>query len=195
MAHGERFTEEGLYRHSWDDGLLDVLSGLWLLLTGIGWLAGFGGLAGLHAPFWLVLWRPLHRGIVEPRAGFVRFSRSRRHRTRQQLWLTLVVGVSILALVLAVRDAGARGALASMSPGLPALLVALAAILTGILTGAGRFHLYAAGLIGAASCTIVLRLEPAPALIAGGVLVLTTGIWLVARFISASRLDREVPSR
>jgi len=194
MAHDRGFTEERLFRRSWDDGLLDVLSGLWLLLTGIGWLVGLGALAGLHAPFWLVLWQPLHHRIVEPRAGFVRFSRSRRGRTRRHLWLNLVVGVSLLALVLVLRDPGPGGVLARLSPGLPALLVAIAAILMGVLTGAGRFHLYAAGLIGAAAVTAWLGLEPAPALIAGGVLVLTTGIWLLARFISASQDEREAPS-
>jgi len=191
MAKNTAFTEAGLFRSYWDDGLLDALAGLWVLLTGIGWLAGLNGLAGVHAPMWLLLWRPLRQQIVEPRAGFVRFSQSRRERSSHNLWLVLAIGVGILALVagllLVVGKTGPEDPATRLAGGLPALLVAVPATITGFLTGAGRFHVYAAILVAAAVLTAHLGLDPAPSLIAGGALIVTTGAVLLARFISARR--------
>jgi hypothetical protein len=188
---GQTFTEADLFHTFWDDGLLDLLAGAALLVTGVGWAIGIGPLAVLQAPLWGVVWPPLHRRLVEPRAGFVEFSRSRQERTRRGLWQALGDGVRALAVVgllfLLVREGAGSASLPELVAGLPAMLVAVAACVAGVLTSARRFYGYAVVLVVGAAATVVLHLGPAmPLVVAGGVVALT-GLSLLIRFVRGSR--------
>jgi len=192
MASAETLTEPDLFRSYWDDGLLDLLFGLALLLTGIGWDTALGPLAVVQVPFWFVLWSPLRRRFVEPRVGFVRFSVARRTRNARGLWSTFALGVGTLALTIlvavTVRGAGAGNELARLIPGLPAVLVAVGAILAGVLTRARRFHAYGLTLIAGAAVSVSLGLGPAPPLVLGGLVAACVGATLLTRFVRASNL-------
>ncbi len=196
MVDTKQLTEPDLFRSYWDDGLLDLLSGLAVLGIGVGWAAGLGPLAALQPPLWVLLWTPLRRRIVEPRAGYVRFARSRRRRSARELGLTLVLGLTVLSLaVLAaaiVRSGGVTPLLGSLDAGIPALLVALPAGLAGLLTGARRFYAYALVLVAAAGAAALFPLGPALPLAAAGLVVAGTGAALLTRFLRASRAYQEI---
>lgn len=183
-------VEATLFHSYWDDGLLDLLGGLGLLGLGIAWAFDLP-LVGVALPAILIpLWEPLRRRIVEPRAGYVEFSRGRQASTNRGLLLTLASGAGVLALVLAVyalaRDS-ATGLLGARAvQGLPATLVAVLAVLTGLLIGARRFALYGVVLVLAATGTILLEGGPAAPMMIGGVVVLVSGAALMSRFLSAS---------
>jgi len=197
MAQVETFTETELFRSYWDDGLVDLLSGLALLVTGLGWETELGALAVIQAPLWIVLWGPLRRRVVEPRAGFVRFSLARQERNVRGLGWTLALGVGFLALaglaLVVVRGQGAGAALQLLVPGLPALLVAVAAGLAGLLTGARRFLAYGLALLAGALVTVLLGGGPALPLAAVGLVMVASGGTLLARFVQASRDYEERP--
>jgi hypothetical protein len=184
-----------LFRTYWDEGLLDLLAGLGVLLAGVGWETGLGPLAVIQAPLWIVLWEPLRRAIVEPRAGYVRFSTARRRRNARGLRGTVALGLGLFGLaVLATSfvDAGFAGLdEGRLVAGLPAAIVAMGALLTGLMTGARRFLLYAALLLVLAALTVALGRGPALPLAVGGAVVLSVGAILLSRFLRASRQFRE----
>lgn len=190
-ASTQPLRESDLFRSYWDDGLLDLLAGLALLITGLGWESDWGPLASIQAPLWIVLWVPLRRKIVEPRVGFVKFSLARQKHTTHRLWQTLGVGVAFLVLIalamLTIREWGANSVLRDLVPGLPPVLVALAAGLTGILTGARRFHLYGLLLLAAAAAVIYLARGPGLSLLAVSLVVVSCGLVLFTRFLHESR--------
>ena len=192
MTRARRLPDAGLFRAYWDDGLLDVLCGLGVLVIGIGWTVNLSWLGVVQVPLWILLWAPLRRGIVEPKAGFVEFSLARRSRTARRLWRALALGVAVLILTALMlltvsmeRDAGF--ALRHLVAGFPAVLVAIGASLAGVLTGARRFHAYGLALLAGAAATIELSWGPAVPLLAVGAVVVVVGACLLARFLRASR--------
>lgn len=188
---GHTLTESDLYRSYWDDGLLDVLAGSALLVMGAGWAIGLGALAVIQAPLWVLLWVPLRRRLVEPRAGFVEFSRSRQAQVRRGLRQALADGLRALAIVvllaILVRETGASASGREMIAGLPAVLVAAAAALAGALTSARRFYGYAVVLVVAAVATVLLDLGPAMPLVVASLVVIATGLSLIVSFVRGSR--------
>jgi len=191
MAITHACDDRELFRSYWDDGLVDLLFGVALLVTGLGWSSSLGALAVIQAPLWVVMWAPLRRRLVEPHAGFVEFSLGRRSHNSRALLRTLSLGV--IALVLCglaaiVLPGTVDGLLARrLVQGLPALLVALAAIQAGLLIRAQRFAAYAVGLALGAAVTVVLSRGPAAPLVAGGLGVTAAGATLLARFLRSSR--------
>lgn len=197
MATTQILTERALFRSFWDDGLLDLLCGAALLLTGLGWQGSLGALAVIQAPLWIVLWMPLRRRIVEPRAGYVRFSLARQTRTTHGLRWMLALGLGLFALVaitaLVVRERGALALLQQSVDALPAVLVAIAATLAAILTDAKRFHAYAVCLLAAGVVTVLFSLGPAFPLLVVASLAIVAGAALLTRFLNASQDHRELP--
>lgn len=182
--------ESRLFQTYWDDGLLDLLSGLALLTIGLAWNGGLGPLAVVFAPVWIVMWRPLRHRIVEPRAGFVRFSLNRERRVEHDLKGTLAFGLGLLALIaLGAFGAGKAGSFSetdNLVAGLPAALVALAAVFTGFLTGARRFHVYAFAMLAAAALVGLFADNPGLPILGGGLVVSASGAFLLARFLRES---------
>lgn len=190
MTDSRVLTETDLFRSYWDDGLLDILAGMALLVTGLGWSSRLGAVAVLQIPLWIVLWGPLRRRFVEPRAGFVRFSLARQNRNVHQLRDTVILGIGVFFLVVAaifVAREESASVLQFLAPGLPASIVAFAAILGGVLTGALRFHIYAVALFAAALTIAFLGGEPAVPLMFGGAMVAGCGAVLLTRFVRDSR--------
>ncbi len=188
MATRSNPLETRLFQTFWNDGLLDLLCGLGLLTIALSWFGGLGPLAWVLAPLWIVMWRPLRNRLVEPRAGFVRFSQERQRRIEHDLKRTLAVGVGALVLVAlgGLTMAKAAPGAGTLIAGLPAALVALAAVTTGFLTGARRFHFYSLALLAGAGAVGLLAGEPEVPILAGGLIVSATGAFLLARFLRDS---------
>lgn len=182
--------ESGLFRSYWDDGLLDLLFGLALLTIGLSWNV-LGAFATLSAPLWITLWIPLRHRLVEPRAGYVRFSISRQRHNRRQLGLTLAFGLGCLVVVVfslfVMRKRGFGAPTTEWVAGLPAFLVALGSALGGVLTRASRFFLYAVVLLLCAVFGVLAGQGPEASLLAGGIVILLSALFLVTRFLRASR--------
>jgi uncharacterized integral membrane protein len=183
--------ESALFRNFWEEGLLDLLVGLALLVAGIGWHL-FGPLAVLQAPLWVILWNPLRERLVEPRSGYVCFSQARQRRNTRQLGSSLLLGAGMLAavaLIVVQLPKEAEGAVAHEQwiAGLPALLVALGLALGGLLTSARRFYAYGAFFLLAAMESGIRGWEPSIALGVGGILILLVAIIRLTRFLRASR--------
>lgn len=167
------------------DGLIDLLGGLAVLSTGIGWACGLGGLAASWIPLWVVLRAPLHRRFVEPRL---------RHAGggapppgAAGLAWAAVLGAGLLALavvaLLLVRRGPVPAFLARVDAGLPAVLVAVGAVVAAALTGERRFGAYGVFLCGAATATVLLDGGPALPLVAGGLFAAASGAVLFVRFL------------
>jgi hypothetical protein len=191
MMKTQTTVESTLFRSYWDDGLLDLLCGVGLLGIGIGFATDHFVFSAVMPALLTVLWRPLRARVVEPRSGYVRFTRSRRSRTTRELRLTAALGTAVLFLAVTVsfilRSRGTTPVAVLLVPGLPAALVAVGFSLGGWLTGARRFHWYAVALVGAALVTIVFGGSPGPPLVAVGLLVVATGAILLSRFLKDSR--------
>ncbi len=193
MLDAQLKIEGQLFRSFWDDGLLDTLCGVALLALGIGWGLHQGVVAAIVPPVMIPLWKPLRRKLVEPRAGFVEFSRKRQLETRRGLKMVFVLcvgafllGVGTYVAIQAMGGAEALGGLRRVISGLPALLLAVGAVIVAHLTGARRFQLYALLLALLASTTIVMQLGPAMPPLASGIVVTFSGAILLVRFLRAS---------
>lgn len=195
MTNTQTLTERDLFRSFWDDGLLDLLCGAALLLSGLGWQSEIGALAVVQAPLWIVLWGPLRHRLVEPRAGYVRFTQARQQRTALGLRWALTLGLGLFALVavaaLVVHQRSALPSLHQWVDALPAVLVAGAAALAALLTGAARFYAYGLGLLAAGVVTVLFALGPAFPLVVVALAVLAAGAALLGRFLRASRNHEE----
>jgi hypothetical protein len=194
---GNRSLESELYTGRFDDGLLDLCIGIGLLTIGFAWLAGHVALAGAVPALLIPVWLGLRKRITEPRAGRVEFSKERQRTERTGLLGTLGVGVGALVAVLAAGvwlRGGAldSGAWVALAPLIPALLVAVGLVVVSVLTGARRFLVYAAALVGLAALVTWRGGDPGLSLsLAGGLLCLWAG-GIVARFVRAHPdLERE----
>jgi len=191
MTHDATLTEAKLYSSYWDDGLLDLLCGLVLMIAGVGWVIGLGSLAMIQAPLWVVLWSPLRRSLVEPRAGFVEFSKARRQRAELGLVQALGLGIAMLTLValvvFSVRSGRLHFGYSDYVAGLPAALISVPAVLVALLTGARRFYVFALILLVGAAVTGAAGWSPAIPIIVTGTVVTVSGAILLVRFIHASR--------
>ncbi len=183
--------ERRLFRQYWDDGLLDVFSGVGVIGIGICWAVDLVALGAIVPAMLMPFWKPLRRALVEPRAGLVEFSDERAARSRRLLRDSVWLGVFLLGafVVLYVRTRSGPGDLLPLiAPAIPALLLGLLAAVAGLALGLPRFLLYAV-LLGACGLGVaVTDSRPEIAMIAGGILLCSGGAWLLTRFL---RLDVE----
>ncbi|MEJ2068973.1 MAG: hypothetical protein P8X58_00965 [Syntrophobacterales bacterium] len=184
-----RSPEVRLFQAYWDDGTLDLLAGGAVVLMGVGYMLELFLAEVIVLPLALAVWAVLRKWLVEPRAGYVEFSRRRRERTRHELLATVAVGAGVLVLFLAlvVLVRGGTAVLGAYVDALPALLLALLAAVTGMLTRAWRFAVYAGVLAVAGAGTVVAGTGPGLALVVGGLIVWGVGMVLLVRFLAASR--------
>jgi hypothetical protein len=178
--------ETRLLRRSWDDGLVDLFSGVALLLIGLSWQFDLVALGAIGPALLVTVWSPVRQRLIEPRAGFAEPGPSTRRRLgRGQLLLvltgtcTFLLGIATFVLM---RD-GAEFSAARLVPGLPAALLGFGAALAAGAFAMHRFFAYAALLVAAGAMTILLDLHPAPSILASGIVVTLCGTLLLARFL------------
>lgn len=189
MTRAANALEARLFGSYWDDGLLDLLSGLALAIIGLGFAFELPLFTVFIPPLLVPLWGPLRKKVVEPRAGYVEFSRQRQRRTKRGLSLTVALGVAVLLLAIAsflwLRGEGG-GLPVRWVVALPAALLGLLALLTSLLTGTQRFALYGLALVLFATAAALLGWGPGAPILAGSFLLLASGTALLRRFLSAS---------
>lgn len=186
--------EKKLFQAYWDDGILDLVVGVAVVVIGVGYLVEQILAEIVVVPLGLVAWMILRARIVEPRAGYVKLSRSRRERSGRELAATVGVGMGMLIFFVTL-GLGLRGGdldLARWVAGLPAALIALPVLIAGALIRARRFALYAAVFVLAAVVGVWMDFGPGAPLMVGGAVMGVVGAALLARFLAESRAFQEV---
>ncbi len=178
--------ERRAFRSFWDDGLLDLMLGLMILVLGLTWWQNVAVLGAVFPAACASLWRPLRRRLVEPRMGFVEFSGSRdlKVRTFHFGLAGFFAGTAVLgALVFALWKYGALPQPAEWIAGFPLVLLAIPAAGFALFTGCRRYYFYSLLLLVAAIELVVQGLEPHAGLLASGVVITLSGAAVLARFI------------
>lgn len=178
--------ESRLFIGYWDDGLLDLLAGVGLIGISVCWfmdLVAIGAvIPALVMPFWVIL----RRRLVEPRAGLVEFSDARTTRVRRFEMVAAVIGGALLLLFLAayvLKASPGHALLTRLAPAVPAVLVAVMSTLVGLGLGLPRFIGYALLLVLAGLVVAGADAQPAVAMLAGGIVMLASGLWRLQRFL------------
>ena len=180
--------ESRLFRQYWDDGLLDLLSGLGVTAIGGFWAVHLIALGAIVPVVLSLFWEPLRRSLVAPRAGLVEFSDRRTSRMRGGLLVTMGIGVVMLVSFLALCFLSGRWAevMAWVAPGIPALLLGLLAALAALLLELPRFVAYTLVFCLAGGVVSLLDAPPEVAIAAGGLVILLNGVRLLVRFLRIS---------
>lgn len=179
MFRSKSRVERRVVRNYWDDGLVDLLSGIGVLLVGIAWQCNLVALGAVAPAMLIPFWKPLRKQITEPRLGYVEFSDAQERRQRR--FLVWTVGAGCLAFAVAIgfyffvnlSDGGpaARNWVAA----LPACLIGGLAASVSLVILVPRFLFYGIGFAMAGVVVVLLDWEPGVAMIAGSVLVLLYG--------------------
>jgi len=188
--------ERDSYRTTWSDGLLDLCAGVGLAGMGALWLTEHAGLGGVVPALAIPLWMAARKSISEPRSGYFRPNEERRRKIRFGLAGVLVLGVVMLGLGLTLYvartgDAGGGIAAARIVRGLPAILLALLAGLSGAVFGIPRMPAYAVVLLVSGGVCVWQELHPGWPMLMSGLVVTATGVVLVWRFLRRYPLPRE----
>lgn len=186
MTKHNNALESRLFRQSWDDGLLDILAGAGIVGIGLCWVFDLVAIGAVVPAVLAPFWGPLRRKLVEPRAGMVEFSDTRRGRNHAMLIWSAVLGVVMLVLFLMLyARAGSRAGsfFSLLVPGVPALLLALLSAIVGLGLGLQRFFVYAGLLCASGAAVALVDAEPEVAMIGGGVVMALGGVWLLTRFM------------
>jgi hypothetical protein len=181
--------EQKLFQRYWDDGIVDLVGGVAVLFIGVGYLMEQVLAEIVVVPLGVVAWMVLRARIVEPRAGYVKLSRSRRERSGRELAATVGVGTGMLILFVAlgVKVRSGDADLGRWVDGLPALLVALPVLMAGALIRARRFSVYAAVFVLGAVSGVQMGFGPGAPLMVGGTVMGVVGATLLARFLAGAR--------
>ncbi|MEZ4456150.1 MAG: hypothetical protein R2882_06315 [Gemmatimonadales bacterium] len=178
--------ESALFRSRWDDGLLDVLAGVGVLIVAACWAADLVAVGAAAPALLAVVWGPLRQRLVEPRAGFVEFSDARAQAMKRRSWSAVALGVgglvavgALVAAAMAGRDVVPNG----IAPAVPAILLAMMAAVAGLALGVSRFVGYALLLVVAGLGAALAGAEPEMAMLAGGAAILLVGGWRLHRFL------------
>jgi len=186
MLENMNSLERQVYRTYWNDGLLDLFGAVGVLAIGVAWLAD-AHVFGAIVPAMLVpIWSPLRQRLIDPRLGLVEFSDDRERRNRKQLGMVAALGAGTLGLALIlyfVRTRLGIDADLSLVAALPALLLALLAIITALLVSTARFLLYAAMLAISGVAGALYGFEPGPILVIAALPILGIALHVLGRFL------------
>ena len=184
--------ENKAFRYFWNDGLIDLMVGLIVLIIGISWWQDVAVVGAIFPATCASMWFPLRKRLVEPRMGYVEFSgdrelkvRSFRHGLFAFFAGTMVFGMVVYAL----WNGDILPSPAEWIAGFPLLLIAVPAVFFAIFTMCGRFAIYGLVLLLAGVEVIYQGWDPHVGLIASGIIITGAGLVTLARFISNNPLQ------
>lgn len=185
--------EREAYRSSYADGIIDLFVGLSLAMIGAIWIwaSEYGGLAGILPAVMAPTLVPLRKQVVEARGGYVRWSAPRRRWERRNLWGAVGVGVAtfvlgIAAFLVAEDAAPGRDLLSDLAPGLLAFILAIMAIILGVMMEHWRFFGYAAVLVTGGVVAAIDDASPGIPLLIAGIAVTAVGAVMLTRYLRAN---------
>jgi len=179
--------EKTAFRSFWNDGLLDLMVGLVVLLVGISWWQDIAVLGVVFPAICASMWFPLRMRLVEPRMGYVEFSGERELKVRSFRYgliafFTGTMAFGIVVFVLWKGDVLPHAA--QWIAGLPLVLIAIPAVFFALFTNCRRFSVYALFLFLAGVEVIYQGWEPHVGLIASGIFITVVGLVILVRFLS-----------
>lgn len=178
--------ERKIFQTFWDDGLIDLFAGVGVLLIGLAWWRALPVMGAIVPALMIPLWKPLRDRWIEPRLGLVEFSETRMRTNRRWMNGSVVGGVVVLLLALAVYFTKGRAApheLSHMIAALPAALLAVMATLVAVMLSCVRFLVYALVLLGASAVGLVLKWEPGSILVLAGGIITLMSLFVLLRFL------------
>ncbi len=185
--------EREAYRSSYSDGIIDVFVGLSLLVIGAIWVwaEDYGGLAGILPAVMTPSLIPLRKKIVEARGGYVKWSPPRRRWERRNLLGAIGAGVAtfllgIAAYLMAEGAAPGRDLVYEAAPGLLAFILAVMAIIIGMIMEHWRFFGYAGVLVAGGVVAVVYDTNPGLPLLLAGIAVTVVGAAMLVRYLRAN---------
>lgn len=179
--------ERKAYLSFFEDGLLDILLGLWLL--GLAWLmwSDSAALIGVLALLIVPLFGLLKRWVTIPRIGVVRLKPSQKRRAGWQM--TLGVGVFFLMLVMSLglfANGRADNLQAFLSQNIDFIfgaLIALPLALAALVTGVWRWLVYAAVLLAIFAVGQFAPFDAPAATFISGVILALSGLGVLIGFM------------
>lgn len=183
IGHLERKAFKGF----WNDGLLDLMVGLVVLVVGISWWQDVAVLGAVFPAVCFSMWYPLRRRLVEPRMGYVEFSGERelKVRTFRHGLVAFFTGSMLFGVVVFLLwNGGVLPRPATWIAGFPLLLTAIPALFFALFTNCRRFVVYALVMLLAAVTVIVRGWPPHVGLIASGVFITAMGMFILGRFLA-----------
>lgn len=190
--HTMQSIEARLFRAWWNDGQLDLFFGVGAIGVAAFWAVDLVALGAAVPAMLALLWTPVRKAVIEPRAGWVEFGAGRVARSRRSLTAALATGVGVLAVIFVGGLFSAKGAtqLASdLSAAIPAVSLALMAVMVAAGLRLGRFLWYAAALVVAGVAFALGGYEPEVSMFAAGTAVAAAGTILLARFFRRSHVE------
>ena len=178
--------ERKIFQTHWDDGLVDLFAGVGVLLIGMAWWRDLPVMGAIVPALMIPLWGPLRERLIEPRLGRVEFGDERIRTNRRWLNASLVGGTIVLIMALAVYLTKGRTSaldLSHMIAALPAVLLAVMALLVAVMLSCARFVVYALVLLGMSVVGILLGWEPGSILVLAGGLITLMALFVLLRFL------------
>lgn len=185
FVHQDRTTAR-VRRTFWNDGLLDLLSGLGVCWMGCAWLFELVPLGAVAPAILIPCWIALRARITEPRLGFVELSERQQHQNKTFLVMSVGIGsvTFVIAIAVYLLVSGTR-----LEPGvgiaaLPAIIIGIMALMTAAITSLSRFVLYAALFAASGIGVAWIDADPGWSLVAAGLATVCLGGITLSRFVA-----------
>ncbi len=177
--------ERQAYRTVVDDGLIDILLGLFLLALGVQLATDIEYLTVLALVLAYPLWKTLRTRLIEPRIGHVRLHSSRRSAMKSKKRVVTVILCSLAAALLALNFFldGDISELRELRNILAAAFFGLPTVVAGILFEIKRLVVYGALLLAAGVAAHLASLVYGAGLLSAGGIVLISGFLVLTRFL------------
>lgn len=192
MTNSIESLEKGAFRAFWNDGILDIMLGLVVLILGLSWWQDVAVLGAVFPAICASMWVPLRRKLIEPRMGFVEFSGPREIKVRTFLFglAAFFTGTTLLgAVIFFMWNSDVLPRPADWVAGFPLLLIAVPAIFFALFTQCKRFFVYAFVLVMCAIELIYQGWDPHVGLMASGGFMLVSGSYILLRFLLSHPLQ------
>ena len=187
MSTSLKKLESRAFRSFWNDGLLDLMVGLVVLIMGISWWQDVAVLGAIFPAVCASMWYPLRKRLVEPRIGYVEFTGERELKVRsfRHGLFAFFTGTMAFGLVIYVLWNGdVLPGPAEWIAGFPLVLIAIPAVFFALFTSCRRYAVYALVLFLAGVEVIYQGWEPHVGMIASGVFITVAGLIILVRFLS-----------
>ncbi len=179
LTHLEKKT----FVTSHEDGIVDIVVGFTLILTGILMLSDLIAMGGMIWLFALFI-KPLKKKITYPRIGYVKFSRPQVTRITKMLSYFMVFGtVVFLMFTISLMGQSMRTFLREYMLIIVGVSFALMAFLGGMLSRIKRWNYYAILILLVFILELKMNLGFPYALMILGAAMFSTGMTLLIKFI------------
>ncbi|MCL4852160.1 MAG: hypothetical protein KJZ78_12365 [Bryobacteraceae bacterium] len=177
--------ERRTYRTVIDDGLGDIVLGIFFVALGLGIATGLSWLGALVGAVAVPAWRGLRKTFVEARTGYVRLNRSRRAQLRRGPFIVATIAVLIPLGLIGVEGLLGRefGKIPGLVPVLVGVGIGIPVAAAGYLFEVRRLSVYAGLIWLALAVAYVGRIPYGWVIFAFGVVVMGSGLFYLASFM------------